>query len=170
MEKQKKTGARFGSRGEHLVVLQVLLAAMFVLTPRWPELQGSEPFLASTPARYLLLGFCWTAAALFLGGGILAIRKYLTPLPYPVDENQLVRSGVYGLVRHPLYTSMMLAAIGWTIFTASVAHLALTVVICMFFSFKASREESWLTERHPDYRDYADRTGKFIPRLPRKGS
>jgi protein-S-isoprenylcysteine O-methyltransferase Ste14 len=170
MEKQKNSGTRFGNRGEYLVLLQFLLAGMFVLTPPWPDLRGSGPFLATAPARWLVLGLCSIAAAVFLFGGILSIRRYLTPLPYPVDENRLVRSGVYKLVRHPIYTSMLLAAFGLTVFSASLAHLALSVVIFMFFDSKASKEEAWLTERHPDYPGYAERTGKFFPRLPRKSS
>jgi protein-S-isoprenylcysteine O-methyltransferase Ste14 len=170
VKKQEKSEIKFGNRGEYLVVLQVLLAATFVLAPQWPDLRGSGPFLATAPARWILLVLCCAAAAVFLLGGIISIRKYLTPLPYPVDENLLVRNGVYKLVRHPIYSSMMLAALGLTIYLASIAHLALTVIIFMFFNRKASKEEAWLTERHPDYPDYAERTGKFFPRIPLGGS
>ena len=84
-------------------------------------------------------------ALVFGGLGVFAIRAYLTPLPYPVAHNQLVRSGVYGLVRHPLYSSQLFAALGWTAFTLSLTHLALLVAGFAFFDHKASREEAWLT-------------------------
>lgn len=102
--------------------------------------------------------------ALGLGGlGVLEIRRYLTPLPYPVDHNRLVTTGIYGLVRHPLYSSQLFAALGWTLFSLSVLHLVLLVLGFAFFDYKASREEAWLTERHPEYRTYTRRVRKLIP-------
>lgn len=95
--------------------------------------------------------------------GALQIRRYLTPLPYPVDHSRLVTSGVYGLVRHPLYSSQLFAALGWSLFTLSLSHLAILVLGFLFFDYKASKEELWLTERHPEYADYARRVRKLIP-------
>jgi protein-S-isoprenylcysteine O-methyltransferase Ste14 len=47
----------------------------------------------------------------------------------------------------------------------SASHLLLTALGCLFFSHKAAKEEQWLTERHPEYRDYARKVRKFIPRI-----
>jgi protein-S-isoprenylcysteine O-methyltransferase Ste14 len=170
MENQQHRSGGFGSRGEYLVALQVLLMAVFVVTPALPLLQGDATYRSLEPARWLLAGLCWMISAFFTIGGFLAIRKYLTPLPYPVDENRLIITGVYRLVRHPLYTAIMLAFTGWTIFTTSLTHLALTVVAFFFFSQKGSKEEAWLIQRHPEYTDYAARTGKFIPRFRKNRS
>ncbi|MFD2111990.1 methyltransferase family protein [Thiorhodococcus fuscus] len=152
-----------GQRGEYLVVLQFVLFFAFILTPTWNPL--ATPGLLET-----LASARWTALALFgsvglvLGGlGSMHIKEYLTPLPYPVDHNQLVQHGVYAWVRHPLYSSQLFAALGWTLFTLSLTHLALLAIGFLFFDYKARKEESWLTERHPDYQDYARRVSKFIP-------
>jgi protein-S-isoprenylcysteine O-methyltransferase Ste14 len=51
------------------------------------------------------------------------------------------------------------------LFSLSLSHLLVTLVATLFFNFKASKEESWLTERHPEYREYARRVGKFVPGL-----
>ena len=55
------------------------------------------------------------------------------------------------------------AAFGWTVFQMSFSHFLLTAAGFVFFSYKASREESWLTELHPEYSDYAHHVRKFIP-------
>ena len=165
-EKQPHTEQRFGSRGEYLVALQVLLMAAFVMAPAWPPLPVGSAY--PDLARWFLGSLCWASAAFFGMGGLKAIRRYLTPLPYPVDDNRLVETGAYRLVRHPLYTSIMLAFAGWTLFTASLVHAALTMASYLFFRYKASREELWLTELHPEYPDYASRTGRFFPLLQRK--
>ena len=80
-----------------------------------------------------------------------------------MDHSRLVTTGVYGLVRHPLYSSQLFAALGWTLFTLSLSHLGILVLGFLFFDYKASKEEGWLTVRHPEYTAYANRVRKFIP-------
>lgn len=153
----------FGKRGEYLVLLQFVLMLAFILAPVWNPWADLRTLTTLAPWRWALaLG--GAGAALGLGGlGLLGIRTYLTPLPYPVAHNQLVRSGIYGVVRHPLYSSQLFAALGWTAFTLSLTHLALLAVGFAFFDYKASKEENWLTERHPDYPTYAQGVRKLIP-------
>lgn len=159
----KKTLPQKEGRGEYLVVLQFLLMAAFILMPVWPKLHETAYFRDSALLRWPVLFCCW-ASALALGGlGSHHIREFLTPLPYPVDHNRLVTNGIYGLVRHPLYGSQLFAAFGWAVFALSLSHLLLLCVGFLFFSFKASKEERWLTERHPEYTSYAKKTKKFIP-------
>jgi len=152
-----------GKRGEYLVVLQFLLMAVFIATPVWPESAQAAFPAGATPLGWTVLVLCWSAALLLGGLGSHHIREYLTPLPYPVDHSRLVTTGVYALVRHPLYASQLLAALGWAVFSTSLSHLLLLLVALGFFSFKASKEERWLTEKHPEYADYAKKVKKFIP-------
>ncbi len=152
-----------GKRGEYLVVLQFVLFFAFIFTPSWNPLATSGLLDALAPLRWAgLIGF-GTVALLMGGLGSAHIRDYLTPLPYPVDHSQLVQHGVYAWVRHPLYASQLFAALGWTLFTLSLSHLAILVIGFFFFDYKANKEEGWLTERHPHYADYALRVRKFVP-------
>ena len=154
---------QFGKRGEYLVLLQFVLMFAFILAPVWNPWADSQTLTTLAPWRWAL-GLGGAGVALAFGGlGVLGIRAYLTPLPYPVAHNRLVRSGVYGVVRHPLYSSQLFAALGWTAFTLSLTHLALLAAGFAFFDHKASKEEAWLTDRHPDYPDYARGVRKLIP-------
>jgi protein-S-isoprenylcysteine O-methyltransferase Ste14 len=158
-----KRSLLYGSRGEHLVVLQFVLFFGFVFLPVWNPLATPELLAETRLIRWSFL-LLFAGAALVLGGlGVVQIRAYLTPLPYPVEHSRLVRHGAYAVVRHPLYGSQLLAALGWTAFQLSVSHLALLVVGFFFFDHKASREEQWLGERHPEYAEYARRVRKLIP-------
>lgn len=154
----------WGKKGEYLVIFQFILMIFFVFLPAVPCVDAGL-LRAMAPFRWFILACTWAAALLLGASGSRQLRKFLTPLPYPVDHNQLVTSGAYALVRHPLYSSLLLAATGWTLFTMSLAHLFLTLFGFIFFSYKASREERWLTERHPEYADYARRVKRFIPWL-----
>lgn len=152
-----------GSRGEYLVALQFLLLAAFILAPVWPDLGETALFGDSSPLRWPVLALFWVTALALGGFGSHHIREFLTPLPYPVDHNRLVTTGVYGLVRHPLYSSQLFAAFGWAVFSLSLSHMVLFVVAFLFFNYKASKEEAWLTEKHPEYITYARKVKKFIP-------
>lgn len=152
-----------GHRGEYLVVLQFVLFFAFILAPNWNPLATAGVLAALEPVRWGALGGLGLVALVFGGFGVLHIRDYLTPLPYPVDHSQLVRHGVYAWVRHPLYSSQLFAALGWTLYTLSLTHLLILAIGFVFFDYKARKEEAWLTERHPEYADYAREVRKFVP-------
>jgi protein-S-isoprenylcysteine O-methyltransferase Ste14 len=154
-----------GRRGEMLVALQFALMIIFIVAPVWHP--GLSPgLLADLWLVRLLLAVPFAAAAVILGAmGSHHLRHYLTPLPYPVEDSRLVQHGVYAIVRHPLYSSLLSAALAWTLYSLSLTHLLLLIVGFLFFDLKARKEETWLTERHPEYRDYARRVSKFVPYL-----
>jgi len=116
-----------------------------------------------SPVTIILAIGAFVLAAVFGLLGAVALGRNLTPFPKPGQRVTLVRHGIYGLVRHPLYTSVMLASLGWTLIWASGPALALTVVLGLFFNAKAAREERWLRERFPEYQDYARRVRRLIP-------
>lgn len=161
--KQPNERPGLGRRGEMLVAIQFVLMVIFAVAPVWHP--GLSPSLVAElwlPRSIVALPFA-LAALILAAMGFHHIREYLTPLPYPVDHNQLVQYGVYGIVRHPLYASLLSAALAWTLYTLSLLHLILLVIVFLFFDLKARKEEVWLTERHPQYRDYAKRVRKFVP-------
>jgi protein-S-isoprenylcysteine O-methyltransferase Ste14 len=152
-----------GRRGELLVAIQFALFLAFILVPRWNPWLSAEWLSATAPVRLILLVVCGVIAFALGGLGSRSLRPYLTPLPYPVEHSQLVTSGVYGLVRHPLYSALLFAALGWVCYSLSLSHLVLLVVGFLFFDYKAAKEERWLSERHPDYAAYSARVRKFVP-------
>ena len=148
-----------GGRGEGWVVAQVALAGLVVLCelfgPAWPE-----------PAAHALAAAGVVVAAmgilLFLAGG-RSLGRSLTPFPKPSQEASMREGGAYGLVRHPMYGGVLLAAAGWSL-AASPLGLAATALAALFLELKARREETWLVERYPGYDAYRRRVRwKFVP-------
>ncbi|TCD48782.1 isoprenylcysteine carboxylmethyltransferase family protein [Chlorobium sp. N1] len=159
-EQVRKNTRPKGKRGEHLVAMQFILIFTFIAMPVYPPGALQAPPEAVRWAAFGLLGL---TAAVFGSLGSKHLKDVLTPLPYPVEHSRLITTGIYSLVRHPLYSSQLFLGAGWTIFAWSLSHLLLTAVAFLFFSYKASKEEGWLTLRHPEYADYARRVKKFIP-------
>jgi protein-S-isoprenylcysteine O-methyltransferase Ste14 len=87
----------------------------------------------------------------------------MTPLPRPRDHARLVVTGVYGLVRHPIYGGLILAAFGAAILRASVVAVALAMLLAVVLRLKSALEEDWLEARYPDYAAYRTRTRRFMP-------
>ncbi len=162
-EKQDNMSFFRSKKGAYLVVIQFLIVAAFILLPSWNPFPSADFAESTKSLRLYMLVFCGIIALLFGGLGIYNLGKYLTPLPYPVAHNKLVTTGVYSLVRHPLYSSQLFAGFGWACYTFSVSHLLILITAVLFFSFKAGKEERWLTEHHPEYKEYKRRVKKFIP-------
>ncbi len=153
-----------GPRGEGWVAAQFALFALIALAGivRAGDWSGVASGLAT-------LGGLGLVAA---GGAIavaatLALRRAaaFTALPRPREDGALVETGVYRLVRHPIYGGLVLVAAGWALARASIAALLATAALIVLFALKAVREEAWLAERHPGYADYRRRTRRFVPWL-----
>ncbi|MEG4506863.1 isoprenylcysteine carboxylmethyltransferase family protein [Microcoleus sp. F6_B4] len=158
-----REGWRNNSRGEYLVLLQGALLAGFVILPVY-QLPGLK--MQSTQLLYItwfLASIFGLSGLIFIIKGLIDLGKNLTPLPYPIENGELVQTGIYRIVRHPLYSGLILAALGWTIFQLSISHLIASAILIIFFDIKANREETWLLEKYPDYSDYRQRVKKLIP-------
>lgn len=85
--------------------------------------------------------------------------------PTPREHGHLVDNGIYGAVRHPMYSSAVLLMLGWAIVWGAISGFVLSVLAAIFFTMKSRYEESRLKQRYPDYEAYTRRVrGRFIPR------
>jgi protein-S-isoprenylcysteine O-methyltransferase Ste14 len=122
----------------------------------------------------------WTAnlviipgVALFFAGGVVGIAgvwvlgRNRTPFPEPREGSEFIQHGIYAHVRHPLYTSVMLASLGWAFIWQSWPSFVAALALIPFFQAKARCEEQWLREMFPGYADYERRVPRFLPRFRR---
>jgi protein-S-isoprenylcysteine O-methyltransferase Ste14 len=140
-----------------LVALQfALLGGLAVSAARaWPD-RPLPPAVAALAAAALLLGL-WALTANRPGN--FNIR------PQPRAGGRLVRHGPYRWIRHPMYTSLMLAGLAAARLAGDgLTWLALGGLVAVLFA-KSGVEERALAARFPDYQDYRRRTRRFIPWL-----
>lgn len=99
--------------------------------------------------------------------GLAGIRlgPALTPSPIPKDGSDLVTSGVYRFVRHPIYTGVLVVALGLVVLGASAGHLVGIIALFVVLSVKASGEEAMLAEIHEGYEAYRQTTGRLLPKI-----
>ncbi len=154
-----------GDRGEYWVLAQGVILMGFVLFPtRHPAAWDSLPAGVEYGKGAIALTMAGLAAIL-VGKGLLDLGKNLTPLPYPRKDGTLIQTGVYGIVRHCLYSGLILGTAAYSLWTLSLPHGLITGLLFCVLDLKARKEEAWLVERYPDYESYRQRVKKFIPWL-----
>lgn len=81
------------------------------------------------------------------------------------ENPELVTTGPYRLVRHPIYSGFILAFIGSYLVT-SQSWMLLLVICVPYFIYSAVMEERLMDGQFPDqYADYKKRTKMLIPFL-----
>src|SRR6266540_2729803 len=100
-----------GPRGEGWLVLQLLLGAAIIgcgfVGVYWPG--SADSFLA-------ILGLLIAVAGVLLVVlGVVSLGRSFTPLPRPRARTRLRQSGIFRLVRHPVYGGAILIGLGWSL-------------------------------------------------------
>ncbi|CAN1208772.1 isoprenylcysteine carboxylmethyltransferase family protein [Tumidithrix helvetica PCC 7403] len=151
-----------GSRGEYWVIAQIILFIVFAVLPTYrPSIVDDAPVWQYTSWSLTTAFGLW--AILLLGRSLFDLGQNLTPLPHPREDGQLVQTGIYAMVRHPLYSSVVFLALTYASWQMSVVHGLGAIALLLFFDAKANKEEVWLTEKFPDYVNYRSAVKKLIP-------
>jgi protein-S-isoprenylcysteine O-methyltransferase Ste14 len=81
-------------------------------------------------------------------------------------DHRLIQSGPYRLVRHPLYSGLILGAIGWALCVTTWSCLLGALVLITCFERRAHKEDALLaSEFGAEFEAYRQRTGRLMPRL-----
>ncbi|HEY2807793.1 MAG TPA: isoprenylcysteine carboxylmethyltransferase family protein [Steroidobacteraceae bacterium] len=151
-----------GSRLSHL--LPLLLGVYLIVWPRarWPGM--SAQLLPDVGARY------WVAVVLVvLGLGFtvwarLHLGKNWSGTVTQKQGHELIRSGPYGWVRHPIYTGLLAALLGSAIALGELRGLLGLLIVLGSFWRKLRIEEGFMRELFPgQYQRYMDEVPALVP-------
>ena len=94
------------------------------------------------------------------------LGKNVTPTVVTRVNHTLVTSGPYRWIRHPLYVMGLFAYMGFALLSENWFIAILSVVVFVILAMRTGKEETRLIETFGDaYRQYIQRTGKFIPKF-----
>jgi protein-S-isoprenylcysteine O-methyltransferase Ste14 len=131
-------------------------------------------------ALFILLAWPWVPPVVSSVGVLLAVCGALVGIwtllhnrignfnvhPAPKSEGQLVTSGPYRHVRHPMYSAVLLVAAAAVLFyDAGINKIFCWLALLLVLWLKTLLEEQALTHKFPDYANYSRRAGRFVPRL-----
>ena len=116
-------------------------------------------------ARVVAAGIAVTAFGLTIPNW-LGMGKNWSMAIVPGKETRLITTGMFSLVRHPIYSMSILLMLATMTVTLSPAMTVVGVVHIWMLRMKAASEERHLISVHgKTYADYCDRTGRFAPKL-----
>ena len=145
-------------------VVLILLAAALMAFHRQPFAWLGSRFLPGVAAVYWV-GLLVTAAGIaFSIWARVNLGRNWSGLVTVKDDHELIRSGPYGLVRHPIYTGLLLSVLGTAVafgeWRGSIAFALLTVS----FVIKLRVEERFMSETFGEqYQRYRAKVPALIP-------
>ena len=123
-------------------------------------------FIASTQAVNIL-GVALTASGiLFAVWARVYIGENWSGIVTVKVGHELVRTGPYAWVRHPIYSGLLLATLGTALVRGEVPGLIALGILWSGFWIKSRVEEEFMLKTFgPAYAEYSQATGALIPRL-----
>jgi protein-S-isoprenylcysteine O-methyltransferase Ste14 len=167
LSRKVKAKARREPRRSRVVGLAVLAAAVALLA--LPVV--SAPWLAERFVPHAEWAY-WGGVGLTLAGLLFAgwaRRRLGGNWSAGVSIKQghaLVTDGPYALVRHPIYTGLLLAFAGSVLARGEIRGLLALALAILFLAHRMRLEERWMADQFGEaYRDYAQRVSALIPFL-----
>lgn len=148
--------ARIELPSSWLVAAQFALIGALLLTS-WPP--AATTLLPPAFVLLLAAGVVGTAALAANRPGNFNIRPELKP------GGQLVTSGIYRWIRHPMYSAVLLAMLGTVLADPRPWRAAAWLALLGVLIAKLQREEHYLSQRHAGYAAYRERTWRLVPRI-----
>ena len=166
-----RSGERISRRGEGLLLFLTLRCAGLILmiSTVWRLVDPDRLHWARLPlpgaVRWLglPLGLCGIA---LLYWALTSLGKNLTDTVAIRANHTLITQGPYRYVRHPFYVATFLLVLATSLLTADGLIAACGLLVFALLAARAPTEEQKLIERFgDDYLRYAERTGRYLPRL-----
>jgi protein-S-isoprenylcysteine O-methyltransferase Ste14 len=142
---------------------QMPLLVLFAAAP----FERTYGYGGEAPAWAAALGLLLELAGLWLALGARIQLHFFSSDRAGREGAQLVRSGFYKYVRHPIYSGMFLVLFAWPFEYGAPVTALFTLVIGAFVLHRQIRgEELLLRERYgPEYADYCRETDALIPSI-----
>lgn len=160
-----------GSRLAHVLPLLIGGVLLGVRELPWASLLGTRLW----PRSFLI--YC-VGFAILIAGLVFAVwaRVHLgrnwSGAVTVKDDHELIRTGPYGTVRHPIYTGILTAVIGTVLCSGTLRAVLGLVIIAAALLRKLRKEEEFMREVFPgQYQQYCEEVPALIPfARPRRSS
>jgi protein-S-isoprenylcysteine O-methyltransferase Ste14 len=158
----KRTIERRGFIGYRVVPLVLIVA--WIAAARLLHVSSQSRLWQTGPALGVVTDCIVLAGALFTVWARITLgRNWSAEVTFKQDH-ELIEAGPYALARHPIYTGLILMALGTAINYGRAIGFALLLGLCGSLWWKARQEELIMSRHFPDaYADYKMRVRAIIP-------
>ena len=143
-------------KGKRLVFLQLALIIVLAL---FPDSAIVEPALEYVGIVLIGVGLV-LVFAVFKGLG-----KSLTANPVPIEDGKLVTTGIFSIVRHPIYLGLLIVTLGLVVSSGVWAQVIVWAALAVLLNYKMRWEEVMLSKKYKGYAQYMATVPALIPGL-----
>ena len=134
-----------------LVFLQFFIISLHFV--QW-ELIPQKQIIQASTLSYLAGFLIIIIAFIILLISIKDLGRNLSPFPRPINNSNLVTTGIYRFIRHPMYYSLIFISFGIFITNLSIYYLFLSISLGLIIKFKIALEEQYLNNKFKNYLVY----------------
>jgi len=118
------------------------------------------PFMARGPVLFII-----QLLAIGLGIWAVAVMKigHFNVTPLPQKDASLITKGPYSLIRHPMYSSILIFTLIEVANHYTLFRLLVFLALCITLLWKLHFEERQLVKKFPAYSKYQKNTYKILP-------
>ncbi|MEY3661927.1 MAG: hypothetical protein RLZ49_608 [Actinomycetota bacterium] len=138
-------------KGKRLVFLQF---ALIIVLAIFPDSATVAPWLNIAGTVLIAIGL------VLLFTGFRGLGKSLTANPVPNSDGVLVTTGIYSIVRHPIYLGL-----GLVISSGVWAQIIVWVALAVLLIYKMRWEEVLLSAKYKGYAEYMSKVPGIVPGL-----
>lgn len=150
------------TKAQTLVLIQFILFVIIgVVAILIPSEKSSQQWVVG--GALVLLGLVVAFWAIFEHGRVN--RGGPSALPTPNQNADLITSGLYKRIRHPIYTGVLMVAFGVSIWHGHFIILTASIFLVGLLTYKSMYEEDLLRAQYPQYGEYMQSTGRFLPKI-----
>ena len=131
-----------------LVFLQFFIIILHFF--QW-EFIPQKKIIQVSPFSYLMGILIIIIAFIIMLVAIKDLGRNLSPFPRPINNSNLVTTGIYRFTRHPMYYSLIFISLGLFITNLSIYYLFLSISLSLIIKFKISLEEQYLNNKFKNY-------------------
>ncbi len=160
----KVTERRESSVSRFVRLVSIVCALLLLWLPFIPLPLFGKRFLPTGIARF------WIGFAVFAAGLLFSIwaRHHLgsnwSQAVTVKEGHQLITSGPYALVRHPIYTGFLLAFVGMAVARGELRGLLAVTLVFVVLWHKLRIEDRWMLEQFGDsYEIYSRQVAALVP-------
>ena len=143
-------------KGKRLVFLQF---ALIIVLAIFPDSKTVVPGLNIAGTVLIAIGL------VLLFAGFRGLGKSLTANPVPNADVVLVTSGIYSIVRHPIYLGLLIITLGLVISSGVWAQIIVWIALAVLLTYKMRWEELLLSAKYKGYAEYMTKVPGIVPGL-----
>lgn len=142
------------------IVLAAFILSFVAVVMLVPKDVFQLHLIKAPPLAVSVAGLLMFVAGWYLVGAALVANKYAAPVVKLQSDRQqnVVQRGPYHLVRHPMYSGLILLGVGVVLWLGSYAATILMIVPAVLIAVRAVLEERFLRRSLPGYDEYMRRT------------